>query len=81
MLFIVNENNLTNYTGDTTPYAIESDSETLLNSLVNDTSILIKCFNDNYFKMNTDKCNLLITNHDDNVSVIIDVRLFIIVNH
>ena len=72
IFYIVNENNLTNYADDTTPYAIESDIETLLNSLVNDTSILIKWFNDNYFKMNKEKCNLLITNHDDNISVIID---------
>ena len=71
MFFIVDERKLANYADDTTPYAIESNIETILNSLGNDTSILIKWFNDNYFKMNANKCHLLITNHDDKVSAII----------
>ena len=72
IFFIVDERKLANYADDTTPYAIESDIETILNNLGNDTSILIKWFNDNYFKMNANKCHLLITNHDDKVSAIID---------
>ena len=35
-------------------------------------SILIKWFNDNYFKMNLDKCQLLITNHEEDVSATIE---------
>ena len=72
IFFFVKENNLTNYADDNTPYTIESDIDTLLNNLVNDTSTLIKWFNDNYFKMNADKCHLLITNHEDDASAIID---------
>ena len=72
IFFIVSESNLTNYADDNTPYAIESKIEDILNSLVNDTSALIKWFNVNYFKMNAAKCQLLITNHDNNVSTIID---------
>ena len=33
-----------------------------------DAFILIKWFNDNYLKLNEDKCKLLITKHNDNVS-------------
>ena len=72
IFFFVNESNLTNYADDNTPYSIESNVETLINNLVNDTSTLIKWFNDNYFKMNTDKCHLLVTHHEDDVSAVID---------
>ena len=72
IFFFINSNNLTNYADDNTPYVINSDINTLLDNVENDTSILVKWFNDNYFKMNPDKCHLLITNHDDDVSVIVD---------
>ena len=63
---------MTNYADDNTPYAINSNVDALIESLVNDTSTLIEWFNDNYFKMNADKCHLLVTKHDDDVSVVID---------
>ena len=72
IFFIVNEQNLTNYADDNTPYAIDSNIDAIINNLVKDTSILIKWFNDNYFKMNADKCHLLITKHKENVSATID---------
>ena len=68
----VNENNLTNYADDNTPHAIDSNTDALIDNLVKDSSTLMKCFNDNYFKMNPDKCRLLITNHVDDISTIID---------
>ena len=72
IFFIVNENNLTNYADDNTPYAIDSNINAIINKLVNDTSILIRWFNDNYFKMNADKCHLLVTKQEDNVYATID---------
>ena len=72
IFYIVNENYLTNYADDNTPYAINSNIETIINNLVNDTSALTKWFNNNYFKMNSDKCNILVTKRDNNISAIID---------
>ena len=72
IFFFVNESNLTNYADDNTPYAIESNIEAIIKNIVNDTSTLTKWFNDNYFKMNIEKCHLLITNHDINTTVTID---------
>ena len=66
IFYFVNENNLTNYADDNTPYVIDSNTDTLIHNLV------IKWFNDNYFKMNPDKCRLIITNHVDDISTIID---------
>ena len=53
-------------------HSIYNNFETVINSLFNDTTTLIKWFNDNYFKMNADKCQLLITNHEEQVSIKID---------
>ena len=72
IFFIVKESNLANYADDNTPYSIESNIVNILNSLANNTSLLIKWFNDNYFTLNVNKCKLIITNHDDNVFVNID---------
>ena len=72
IFFFVNENNLTNYADDNTPYAVDSNIGALIDSIVHETSTLIKWFNDNYFKMNIDKCHLLVTNHEEDVSAFIE---------
>ena len=51
---------------------IERNVDLVINRLTNDMSILIKWFNDNFFIMNADKCHLLITNHDNDISINID---------
>ena len=43
--------------------------ESLLNNLQIDSSILLIWFGNNYFKLNADKCKLLVTNQEDYVSV------------
>ena len=43
----------------------------LFNSLNKDIDILLKWFDDNYFKVNDDKCHLLVTNHDEDISLMI----------
>ena len=71
IFFFINETGLTNYGDDNTPYAINSNVDTLIATLENDTKTLIEWFNDNYFKMNSDKCHLLVTNHGDNLHALI----------
>ena len=51
---------------------MEPNIEALIRTLEVNTSILVKWFEDNYFKMNADKCHLLICNHSDDLSVNID---------
>ena len=60
---------MTNYADDTTPYDTVTNIESLLNNLLIDSSILLIWFENNYFKLNADKCKLLVTNQEDNVSV------------
>ena len=64
IFFFVDEKDLANYADDNTPYAIDSDINSLIGTLENDATILIKWFHDNYLKMNSDKCHLLITHQD-----------------
>ena len=65
------EDNLANYADDNTPNAPGCDIETVLQYLKNDTNILLRWFENNYFK-NADKYKLLITNNDENVSLVVD---------
>ena len=70
-LFIQGDS-LTNYADDNTPFSVELNAEAVLNSLKTSTSILIKWFKNNYFKMNAKKCQLIVTNHDNDLNTIID---------
>ena len=47
----------------------------MLNTLKKDIDILLKWFHDNYFKVNDDKCHLLVTNHDQDISLMIGKEL------
>ena len=72
IFFFIKETDLTNYADDNTPYAINPNVDKLIESLENDSSILIKWFYDNYLLMNADKSHLLITKHRDNVFLGLD---------
>ena len=65
IFYFVDEKDIANYADDNTPYAIDTNIESLINTIENDASILMKWFQDNYLKMNEDKCHLLITNQND----------------
>ena len=56
---------------------MELNIEALLGTLKVNTSILVKWFDDNYLKMNADKCHLLICNHSGELSVIIDNEIIL----
>ena len=61
-LFWVNEfTNVCNYADDTTFYACDRDLETVLQKLEHDSLLAIEWFENNYMKLNSDKCHLLIS--------------------
>ena len=68
IFFSIKEHNLTNYADDNTPYDINSTTDAIIACLEEDTTKLLKWFD---FKMNADKCHLLITNHEVDVSATI----------
>ena len=69
IFLFVDENCLANYTDDNTPYAMDKDINTVLNTILNDTNTLDSWFMNNYLLLNNDKCNLLVTNHDEDISI------------
>ena len=54
MFYFVGSSDVTSYADDTTPYTVNKTMDALLNSLEND----------NYLKMNVDKCHLLVSSHE-----------------
>ena len=68
------KNDITNNADDNTPYATDCDMDELLTTLQKDIDILLKCFHENYFKVNDDKCHL-VTNHDQDISLMIGKEL------
>ena len=69
LFYFINEDRVTNYADDTTPYNIEKNVENVISNLQVDSETLLNWFNDNFFKLNADKCKLLVTNHEDEVSI------------
>ena len=69
IFYFVNKSNIANYADDTTPYSVDAKIEPLLNTLETDTETLIKWFNNNYLKLNADKCHLLISNHNTDIHI------------
>ena len=72
IFYFVVEENITNYADDTTPYSIENNVEILLSGLQDESLTLLKWFDSNYLKLNPDKCKLLVTNHEEDVSISLD---------
>ena len=50
-----------NYADDTTLYACDQDLESVLQRLEHDSLLAIEWFENNYMKLNGDKCHLLIS--------------------
>ena len=69
VFYFIDEHDLTNYADDNTPNIIEKDTDSLVNKLEDNISVLMKWFYDNYLVMNADKSHLLVTNHLDKISV------------
>ena len=68
-IFFFVGSDIANYADDNTPYSVENTAECLIRSLEKDTNILIQWFKDNYFKLNADKCHLLISNSKKDVFI------------
>ena len=72
IFYFIDENELANYGDDNNTYAITHSADSVINRLGKDMSILMKWFENNYCIMNANKCHLLVTNHNEDVSITID---------
>ena len=50
-------------------YDIKSNYDEIIDSLQSDSNILLQWFTNNFFKLNADKCKLLISNREDELSI------------
>ena len=53
-----------NFADDTTPYACDQDLKTQIQKLEHDSLKAIMWFENNYMKLNEDKCQFLISNQN-----------------
>ena len=72
IFYFVNEDTVANFADDNTPYTIQNNIETLLNNLQSDSHTLLMWFDNNFLTLNADKCKLLVTKHEDEVSITLD---------
>ena len=67
IFFFINQSSLANYADDNTLYTMGKDIDDVLNTFLNNINILKDWFRNNYCLLNKDKCNLLITNHVEDI--------------
>ena len=63
LFFLIEFTNVCNFADDTTFYACDDDVQSLVNRLEHDSYLAIEWFENNYMKLNPDKCHLLIAGH------------------
>ena len=68
IFFFITETKIANYADDSTTYTSAENIESLIKTLQEETSIVLKWFNINEMKSNDDKCHLIIANQD-NISI------------
>ena len=62
-LFVFLDCNVCNFADDTTPFICNKNLDFVLNELERNSNIAIDWFQNNYMKMNSDKCHLLVVGH------------------
>ena len=70
IFYFVDEDRITNYEDDTTPYIIENNVEILLTYLLEESLTSLKWFDSNFLQLNPDK--LLVTNLEQEVYISLD---------
>ena len=61
LLFFLLDINICNFADDTTPLVCDETLESVLDKLGGNSELVILWFENNYMKLNTDKCHLLIS--------------------
>ena len=63
-MFFLNEwTEICNFADDTTIYACDTDLSNLCNRIEHDSTLTIEWFENNYMKLNKDKCHLIVAGH------------------
>ena len=73
LLLSIQDTDICNYADDTTIYTCDNNLDNVIARLENDSNIIIQWFADNFMKLNTDKCNLLIIGRNSNQQITVNV--------
>ena len=76
MFYFIKDTNIANYADDSTLYTVEGNIDDLLNTVENETSLILNWFRMNEMKSNDDKCHLFVTNQDS-VSVTLGKEIIV----
>ena len=63
LFFFLKDAGICNFADDTTTYISDESSENVLKSLEKNSMLAIRCFENNYMKLNTDKCHLIVSRY------------------
>ena len=63
LFYLTEMTQVCNFADDTTFYVCDKDLNILINRLEHDTSLAVEWFENNFMKLNQDKCHLLVSGH------------------
>ena len=69
IFYFINNTKIANYADDSTTYSIAETIPNLLETLENETTLLLEWFKSKEMKSNEDKCHLLVLTHPSEVQV------------
>ena len=73
LLLSIQNADICNYADDTTVYACDNNLDNVIARLENDSNIITQWFADNFMKLNTDKCHLLMLCRNSNQQITVNV--------
>ena len=73
LLLSIQDTDICNYADDTTIYTCDKNLDSVIARLENDSNAIIQWFADNFMKMNTDKCHLMVLGRNSNQRVTVNV--------
>ena len=73
LLFSIEQTDICNYADDSTIYACDKNLENVVWRLENDSNTIIQWFANNFMKLNTDKCHLLMLGKGSNGTVTVNI--------
>ena len=80
LLLSIEDTDIYNYADDTTIFACDKNLGSVIARLENDSSRIIQWFTDNFMKLNTDKCHLMVLGRNSNKKVTVNVGNSVIEN-
>ena len=80
LLLSIQDTDICKYADDTTLYTCDTNLDNVIARLENDSNSVIKWFPDNFMKLNTAKCHLLILGRNSNQQVTVNIGDSVIEN-